>query len=157
MSSSFLRCGIPSSSSRNSRRLQGAAPLPLRADAAAQSLNPSRHGPRRVSGSPWRVFGSVAGPRLPLASASTKSIWLHEGRAGNLTRMRSAEPVAPRPALAVHRVMHGVEMEVVVAELGNVHQAVDVETVQRDEQTKCVTPLIVPSMFRRRDPACSST
>ena len=27
-------------------------------------------------------------------------------------------------------------MEVVVAELGNVHQAVDVETVERDEQTE---------------------
>jgi hypothetical protein len=48
-------------------------------------------------------------------------------------------------ALADQRVAAGVEVEVVAAELGDVHEAVDREAVERDEQPKLVTPLIVPS------------
>ena len=46
------------------------------------------------------------------------------------------EPIGLAAALAVHRVVHGVEVEIVAAELGDVDQAVDVEPVQRHEQAE---------------------
>jgi hypothetical protein len=42
----------------------------------------------------------------------------------------------PAAALADHRVAPGVKMEIVAAELGDVDQAVDVETIQRDEDSE---------------------
>src|SRR5437764_3213053 len=56
--------------------------------------------------------------------------------ARNLDPDAVRQPIAPTAALAVHRVVHGIEMEVVVPEFGDVNQAIDVEPIQCDEQAE---------------------
>src|SRR6266550_230165 len=56
--------------------------------------------------------------------------------ARHLDRDAIGEAKALSGSLAVHRVTYRVEVKVIVAELGDVHQPVDVEAVERDEQSE---------------------
>src|SRR2546421_3936103 len=56
--------------------------------------------------------------------------------ARHLDRDAIGEAKALSGSLAVHRVTYRVEVKVIVAELGDVHQPVHVEAVERDEQSE---------------------
>ena len=83
------------------------------------------------------VCPAFAAARSPPSSASVKSIFAcSRSTRATFTRTRPASWNVAAAALADERVARRVEVEVVAAELGDVHEAVDVEAVERHEEAE---------------------